>query len=218
MSDIYQEQPTDNSNNETVIASVNYASDDFLHIAYNDLANIVNSGVDLRSGIVYIDKEFDDELLTSVIIRTKAIVEYRSQAGIELETPINYFINSPGGDIYVLLGIIDYIQLLPCPVNTIVRGTALSAAAILLACGTGARVANESAHLMLHDCSIIGLDATRRNLQSVSEQTAIAQRRVYELLSEKTNKPAAFWEETMSRDFYFTAQQGLELRLIDQIR
>ena len=49
---------------------------------------------------------------------------------------INFYINSPGGDVIATLAIYDVMQILNCPVATFCVGQAASGAAVLLAGGT----------------------------------------------------------------------------------
>jgi ATP-dependent Clp protease protease subunit len=67
--------------------------------------------------------------------------------------PINIIINSDGGDVYEALGMIDFIQSLDVKVNTICRGRAMSAAALLLCAGTGTRAASKNSTIMFHEIS-----------------------------------------------------------------
>jgi ATP-dependent Clp protease protease subunit len=48
---------------------------------------------------------------------------------------INFFIHSPGGDAYSAMAIYDTVQSLPCSVNTIALGEAVSAGTILFMAG-----------------------------------------------------------------------------------
>ena len=49
--------------------------------------------------------------------------------------PINLYINSPGGDVQAGLTIVDVMNSLKCPVNTICYSLAASMAAVILAAG-----------------------------------------------------------------------------------
>ena len=66
------------------------------------------------------------------MIRVRRVLKYRQSTNYkgDIKAPINLMINSPGGDIYEMFGIIDYIESLDVKVNTICRGRAFSAAAI----------------------------------------------------------------------------------------
>ena len=52
-----------------------------------------------------------------------------------------------------MLGIIDYMRLADIKVNARCYGAAMSAAAVILACGTGERTMSKNATVMIHDVS-----------------------------------------------------------------
>ena len=64
---------------------------------------------------------------------------------------INFYINSPGGDVIATLAIYDVMQILNCPVATFCVGQAASGAAVLLAGGTkGKRFCLPHSRVMIH--------------------------------------------------------------------
>ena len=64
------------------------------------------------------------------MIKVRSIISNRDEK--TKDDPINVIINSDGGDVYDMLGLVDYIESLSVKVNTICRGKAFSAAAILI--------------------------------------------------------------------------------------
>jgi len=65
-------------------------------------------------------------------------------------TPIALWINSPGGDIFAGLAIIDMMLGLRCPVYTFINGVACSMAAIISIAGKQ-RVITTNSRWMIHD-------------------------------------------------------------------
>ncbi|MDP8958305.1 MAG: ATP-dependent Clp protease proteolytic subunit, partial [Actinomycetota bacterium] len=63
---------------------------------------------------------------------------------------ITLYIDSPGGELPGLFAVYDTVQLLRSRVNTRCIGLAASAAAAILAGGTGTRSATEHARILLH--------------------------------------------------------------------
>jgi ATP-dependent Clp protease protease subunit len=64
--------------------------------------------------------------------------------------PITLFINSPGGDIMSGLALIDLMDTIKSPVNTVVLGEACSMAAIIAICGKK-RSMGKNAVIMFHE-------------------------------------------------------------------
>ena len=69
-------------------------------------------------------------------------------------------ISSYGGDVYSMLGMIDYIRNLPVKVNTHCLGASMSAAAVMLACGTGKRTMSKNSSVMIHEGSAFEVGKT----------------------------------------------------------
>lgn len=65
------------------------------------------------------------------------------------DNPISIYINSPGGDVYAGLGIIDTMNLVKPDIHTICIGEAFSMAAVILAVGNE-RSALEHSRIMIH--------------------------------------------------------------------
>lgn len=66
-------------------------------------------------------------------------------------SPIQLWINTPGGSVYDALAIHDVIRSMDSPVITVGHGQICSAGTLLLACGTGTRYVTEHALFMHHE-------------------------------------------------------------------
>jgi len=118
---------------------------------YETITQQIQTQVDLRDSVVFLTDEMTEGTLVDLMIRIRAILNNRTEE--DKDKPINLVINSSGGDVYEMLGIIDYIETLSVPVNTICRGRAFSAAAVILACGTGTRMVSKRSCVMFHESS-----------------------------------------------------------------
>src|SRR5260221_1040515 len=76
-------------------------------------------------------------------------------------TDIQFFINSPGGDVQAGLAIYDAMQYISCDVSTICIGLAASMGAVLLTAGTkGKRLCLPNARVMSHQPWSSGIGGT----------------------------------------------------------
>lgn len=182
---------------------------------YETITHQIQTQVDLRDSVVYLTDEIEEGTLPNLMIRIRAILNNRTEE--EANDPINLIINSSGGDVYEMLGIIDYIESLSVPVNTICRGRAFSAAAVILACGTGTRMISKRSSVMFHESSsyidgvkISDISAYINNLSKIETD-------VCELLASRSNKDAAWWKQQQKIDLFLSAEQLLEYGIIDQI-
>ena len=115
-----------------------------------------------------------------------------------------------------MFGIKDYIESLDVKVNTICRGRAMSAAALVLASGTGQRVASKRSTIMLHEGSSVQV-GKYSDLKVASKQADKMENMVRQLLAEKTKKDAEWWAENTKTDLWLNSEEALDLGLIDNI-
>jgi len=169
---------------------------------------------DIDDSVIYIFDEISEFTTFDFITRARIILRNRKEENIK--DPINVILNSPGGSVYDMNGFIDYMQTLSVPVNIIVRGKAMSAAAVILAAATGKRYASSRSTIMFHEASSFSmgkqsdLKANVKHIDEVENETN-------KLLGDVTKKPAEWWEKEQKTDLYLNAEQALELGVIDQI-
>jgi ATP-dependent Clp protease protease subunit len=152
--------------------------------------------------------------LFDFISKVRIILKNRPEE--KAQDPINLLINSNGGDVYEALGIIDYIESLSVPVNIIARGRAMSAAAMILACGTGKRIASKLTTIMLHEASaeIFGKSA---DIKANADHIDGLENDFYTMMADKTNQTEDFWRKSCRKDFYISAARAKELGVIDEV-
>jgi ATP-dependent Clp protease protease subunit len=174
----------------------------------------IDYGIHIDQSIIYLHGDIQIGNLFDFIAKVRIILANRPEENAN--DAITVLINSNGGDVYEALGIIDYIQTLSVPVNVIARGRAMSAAAMILCCGTGLRAASNSTTIMVHEASaeIYGKSADiKANADHIDE----LEESFYKLMAEKTKQNEEFWRKACRKDFYMSAAKALELGIIDQI-
>ena len=134
----------------------------------------------------------------------------------ESNDDITLFINSPGGIITGMFALYDTIQLLGSKVNTRCLGLAASAAAFLLATGTGERSATENSRVMIHQ-PLGGARGTARDIEIQAKNIVWMRERINEVLADKTGKPVEQIREDTDRDYWMTASEAVEYGLIDAV-
>ena len=179
---------------------------------YEALHNQLGTLLDYEDSVIFINDEITDHTLTDFIIRMRSLLQHRK----DRNAPINLMINSPGGDIYEMFGIIDYIESLDVQVNTICRGRAFSAAAIILTCGTGTRMMSKRSTVMFHQSSSF-LGGKMSDITAYLDNVKSLEKIIYGMLSEKTNKDAEWWKNKMRSDMFLTAEELLDIGVIDKI-
>lgn len=131
--------------------------------------------------------------------------------------PISMYINSPGGEVYAGLGILDTMNFIESPVHTICVGMAASMASVLLAAGEkGHRHALPNSVVMIHQPSS-GVQGQQTEIQIIANETKRIRDKINGLLSDFTGKPLEQIDADTERDNYLTAEQALEYGLVDSI-
>ena len=185
-----------------------------LPLKWKEALTQIEYGIDTETSSVLLFGDITDGTLYEVMLRMKAILHIRPEE--EKNKPINLIINSDGGDVYEALGIIDFIESLDVKVNTICRGRAMSAAALLLCSGTGIRAASKNSTIMFHEMSsgIYGKSSDMKaNVQHMEKLEDI----IVGIMSSNSNKDRKFWVDNTVKDYYITPEDAIELGVIDTI-
>lgn len=128
---------------------------------------------------------------------------------------INLHINSYGGDAYGMLGTIDVIRLSTFPIKGIAKGQVMSAGALILI-GCHRRVMTKNSIMMIHDLNTF-LGGAYKDIASEYDHIRTLQKIVYQYLEDHSNKDKEWWETKLQRNLYLTANEAMELGLIDEI-
>lgn len=187
-------------------------TDTFLGQLFTEMESCIN----LEDSIIYVFSDIEDIVQYEIMAKTKSILRYREHTGKNIGDPINLILNSDGGNVHSAFGIIDYINTLDVPVNTITIGRAFSAAALILVAGTGVRLASKNASVMFHEISADHFGKSS-DLKANTAHLNDLENYALNIIASKSNKPKEWWAEKITKDFYMSAQQALDLGVIDKI-
>ena len=134
---------------------------------------------------------------------------------------IEFFISSSGGSVSEMFTIYDLMQLVQVrrDISTFGYGKVASAAVLLLAAGTkGKRYMAKHARLMLHHCSS-ALGGTMPTVRSSFQEFNKVEEMMVEALAEHTRLSMSEIYNILSRntDEYFSAEEALEMGIVDEI-
>ena len=139
---------------------------------------------------------------------------------LEAENPkkeIAMYINSPGGVVTSGLAIYDTMQFIRPPVSTLCIGQAASMGSLLLCAGEkGLRYALPTARVMLHQPSG-GFQGQASDIERHAEDIIKIKRRLNEIYVLHTGQDYDTVEQTLDRDFFFTADEAKKFGLIDDV-
>ena len=192
------------------VLKVDYADmnglDDKTQILFKNL----EWGINTKSNTMYLPYEIEQDSLYAVMTRFDNFIQHNEGQDI------NLVLSSYGGDVYSMLGIIDYFKTLPVKVNTHCFGACMSAAAVILACGTGKRTMTANSTVMVHEGSAFEAGKTSDVLKGADHLKKLLEN-INRILGEVTNKSQEFWEGVSKQDTYLTAQECLDYGIIDEI-
>ncbi|WP_028638192.1 ClpP family protease [Nocardioides sp. URHA0032] len=165
----------------------------------------------LTDRIVYIGTEIDDGVANVVIAQ---LLHLESESP---ETPINLYLNSPGGSVTAMLAIYDTMQFVRSPIGTTCVGQAASSAAVLLASGApGSRMVLPHARVVLHQPSGGG-QGTLPDLALQAKEIVRVRAEMERILSEHTGRSVEQVREDTDRDLILSAQEAVAYGLVDGI-
>tara|TARA_R110000772_G_scaffold6473_1_gene22561 strand:+ start:2189 stop:2815 length:627 start_codon:yes stop_codon:yes gene_type:complete len=171
-------------------------------------------GIDTTDNVILIQDEISAGLTFDIVSKVRLLKKINGT----LET-INILLNSPGGDVIETLALIDYMKSQESQgikFNIIVRGAAMSAAALLLTCGTGLRAASKHSKIMIHQLStvVVGKLSDVKSNAKFSEEL---ENDCNQLMADSSNEDKEYWEGISSSDYFMSAERALELGIIDKI-
>jgi ATP-dependent Clp protease protease subunit len=165
----------------------------------------------LTDRIVYIGTEIDDGVANVVIAQ---LLHLESEGR---ETPINLYLNSPGGSVTAMLAIYDTMQFIGSPVGTTCVGQAASTAAVLLAGGQkGSRMVLPHARVILHQPSGGGQGALP-DLALQAKEIVRLRAEMETILSRHTGQTVERLREDTGRDLVMNPQEAVEYGVVDGV-
>ena len=171
----------------------------------------------LQSGIIFINEEFTGQYVSKIQASLLYLKEVISPKESE-ENPITIYINSPGGEIYSLLGLYDVMQSLikdGYVIKTVNIGIAASAAAIILLAGSkGHRYCLPHTTVMLHQPSA----GTYGTVTDMEIDVAESRRLKQDLNNIIKQHASEVLIPLLERDAFLTPEQALEYGIIDEIK
>lgn len=165
----------------------------------------------LNDRIVFLGEEITRDTANLVIAQ---LLHLESQ---DLDKDISLYIDSPGGEVYAGLGILDTMNFIKPDVSTICVGMAASMASVLLAAGTrGKRLALPNAMVLIHQPSS-GAQGQQTEIEIAAKETKWLRTHMDELLAQYTGQTVEKVHADTERDNYLRAQAAADYGLVDRV-
>lgn len=161
--------------------------------------------------VIFLGTEIDDSV--SNIIQAQLLY----LESIDEESPIQIYINSPGGSVYSGLGIYDTMQYIKPEVSTICTGLAASMAAVLLCAGAkGKRFALPHSRIMIHQ-PLGGAEGQASDIEITAKEIGKLKNELYEIISKHTGQTVKKVHADSDRDYWMKSIEAKKYGMIDAI-
>lgn len=166
----------------------------------------------LRERIIFIGTPIDDHI-ASLTIAQLIFLEAEDS-----EKDINLYVNSPGGSVTAGLAIYDTMKFIKPDVATICVGMAASMGAVLLAGGAaGKRSSLPHSKIMIHQPWTQGIGGQVTDVEIHAKELIKTRDTLYNILAEHTGKTIDQITKDCDRDYFLTASEAKEYKLIDNL-
>lgn len=165
----------------------------------------------LKDRIILCSGEVNDELAESV---TAQLLYLEAE---DKDKPITMIVSGPGGSVTAGLSMIDTMNMVSCPICTIVSGEVASMDAMIALSGTkGMRKMMPHARYMLHSVSS-GVKSTFHDMKITLEEVGRLQSMLMNMIAEASGKNLTQVEKDCERDFWMSATEAMDYGLVDAL-
>ncbi|WP_091232615.1 head maturation protease, ClpP-related [Microbacterium sp. 3J1] len=130
-------------------------------------------------------------------------------------TEIRLLINSPGGEVWDGLAILNALRSHPARTVAVVEGIAASAASFVAA-GCDEMVMSRNSEVYIHN-AIGYASGDAEVMRAAAEDLERLDRNIASIYAEKSGKSIEYWLAEMPKDRFMTAEEALESGLADRI-
>lgn len=161
--------------------------------------------------IIWCAGPVDDRMAITV----QAQLLYLSQQ--DPKKTITMHIDSPGGSVKSGLSMVDVMNYIPTPIQTINTGMAASMGSVLLGAGTkGMRASLPHSRTMLHQSSG-GAGGNIQDARIQFDEWEKVNKTLFELLGKYCGKTAKRVEKDSQRDLWLSSKEALDYGIIDEV-
>ncbi|MBA4358449.1 MAG: ATP-dependent Clp endopeptidase, proteolytic subunit ClpP [Desulfovibrio sp.] len=165
----------------------------------------------LKDRIILLSSAIDDHV-ASLICAQLLFLESEDP-----EKEIFMYINSPGGAVTAGMAIYDTMQYIAPPVATLCMGQAASMGALLLTAGEkGMRYALPHSRILIHQ-PLGGAQGQATDIGIQAREILRMRESLNNILASHTGQSLERIEKDTERDYFMTAQEGLEYGIVDKI-
>lgn len=165
----------------------------------------------LKNRIIFVGTPITDQVANVIVAQLLFL------SSEDPESPIQMYINSPGGQVYAGLAIYDTMQMIPNPISTLAVGMTASFGTVLLTAGTkGERYALPNATIHMHQ-PLGGAQGQASDIEIQAKEILRLKDQLNEILSLHTGQTVETIENDTNRDYYMDALGAVKYGLVDRV-
>lgn len=165
----------------------------------------------LKNRIVFLGTPINDQVANLTVAQLLFL------SSEDPESPIQMYINSPGGQVYAGMAIYDTMQMIPNPISTLAVGMTASFGTVLLTAGTkGQRYALPNATIHMHQ-PLGGAQGQASDIEIQAREILRLKDDLNNILSRHTGQSIETINRDTNRDFYLDAQGAVDYGLVDHV-
>lgn len=138
-------------------------------------------------------------------------------AGVSEDTPLEIYVNSPGGSVYTALGIYNIIKRHKAAVVITVAGMAASAATIITSAPNARVIMPRGSVMLVHPVRMSADALTPEELQEAAENLEKIRVSVRDIYEQKTGLDVEKLDEMMGKETLLTADEAVALGFADEV-
>jgi ATP-dependent Clp endopeptidase proteolytic subunit ClpP len=128
---------------------------------------------------------------------------------------IRLLINSPGGEVWEGIAILNILRRVDARIEAVVEGVAASMASVI-ACGADELVMAPNSELMVHDVWA-GVVGNAQDLRDTADDLDRLSDNIAGVYAAKAGGDVATWRAVMARETWYTAAEAVEAGLADRL-
>lgn len=128
---------------------------------------------------------------------------------------IEVHVNSPGGDVFDGIAILNLLRAHPAPVDVVIDGIAASAASFIAMAGETVTMMPNS-QLMIHDASGLCI-GNQQDMADMAKLLNLMSDNIASVYATRTGTDASQWRDAMRAETWYSADEAVQAGLADQV-
>jgi ATP-dependent protease ClpP protease subunit len=141
--------------------------------------------------------------------------DFNAQLNAIAADRIEVHVNSPGGDVFDGIAILNLLRAHPAPVDVVVDGLAASAASFIAMAGDTVTMMPNS-QLMIHDASGLCL-GNQQDMADMAKLLDLMSDNIASIYAGRTGTDAGQWRDAMRAETWYSADEAVRAGLADQV-